>query len=60
MNSLPTEDNPFPARKFCRCFAKVLELQDLDGNAEPSQINEAVSPAPVDAAVEEQATPVAA
>ena len=31
MNSLPTEENPFPARKFYRCFAKVLELQGMDG-----------------------------
>ncbi len=31
MNALPTEENPFPARKFYRCFAKVLELQGMDG-----------------------------
>ncbi len=31
MNALPTEDNPFPARKFYRCFAKVVELQGMDG-----------------------------
>lgn len=31
MNALPSEQNPFPARKFYRCFAKVLELQGMDG-----------------------------
>ena len=27
MTSIPTEEHPFPARKFYRCFAKVLELK---------------------------------
>ncbi len=31
MNALPSEQNPFPARKFYRCFAKILELQGMDG-----------------------------
>ena len=31
MNALPTEENPFPARKFYRCFARILELQGMDG-----------------------------
>jgi hypothetical protein len=34
MNALPSAENPFPARKFYRCFARVLELKDLDGHAE--------------------------
>lgn len=32
MNAVPTEENPFPARKFYRCFAKVLELKDMEGS----------------------------
>jgi hypothetical protein len=27
MNAIPTNENPFPARKFYRCFAKVLEVK---------------------------------
>jgi hypothetical protein len=30
MTNVPTEDNPFPARKFYRCFANVLELQGME------------------------------
>ncbi len=34
MNEVPTEENPFPARKFYRCFSNVLELKKMqkDGN----------------------------
>ncbi len=39
MNALPTEENPFPARKFYRCFAKVLELQGMD-----DVVNDAATP----------------
>ena len=45
MNSLPTAENPFPARKFYRCFAKVLELQGMDG--ETPATAEPETPAPV-------------
>jgi hypothetical protein len=27
MTQIPTEEHPFPARKFYRCFAKVLEVK---------------------------------
>ena len=27
MTSIPTEENPFPARKFYRCFAKVIDVK---------------------------------
>ncbi|MBU6154014.1 MAG: hypothetical protein KGP28_06905 [Bdellovibrionales bacterium] len=30
MNALPSENNPFPARKFYRCFSKVLELKGME------------------------------
>jgi len=32
MNALPTEENPFPARKFYRCFSKVLELKGMEAS----------------------------
>jgi hypothetical protein len=34
MNAIPSEENPFPARKFYRCFSKVLELKGMKA-AEP-------------------------
>jgi hypothetical protein len=42
MNALPSEDNPFPARKFYRCFSKVLELKGMErtedtGNSEAKE-----------------------
>ena len=33
MTSLPTEENPFPSRKFYRCFARVLKASELTGSA---------------------------
>ena len=27
MNAIPTAENPFPARKFYRCFAQVMEVK---------------------------------
>jgi hypothetical protein len=43
MNALPSEDNPFPARKFYRCFSKVLELKGMESTEDPgnSRANEA-------------------
>jgi hypothetical protein len=35
MNALPSEDNPFPARKFYRCFSKVLELKGMERTEDP-------------------------
>ena len=42
MNALPSEENPFPARKFYRCFSKVLELKGMEkledaGNSEAKE-----------------------
>ena len=30
MNALPSAENPFPARKFYRCFSKVLEMKGME------------------------------
>jgi hypothetical protein len=46
MNALPTPEHPFPARKFYRCFAKVLELNGLDGMMEPSENVTPITAAP--------------
>jgi hypothetical protein len=37
MNALPTEENPFPARKFYRCFSKVLELKGMQKTEESGE-----------------------
>jgi len=36
MNALPSEENPFPARKFYRCFSRVLELKGMEKSGEPA------------------------
>ncbi|NDG83913.1 MAG: hypothetical protein EBX52_02620, partial [Proteobacteria bacterium] len=30
MTDVPTEEDPFPARKFYRCFSKVVELKGME------------------------------
>jgi hypothetical protein len=47
MTGLPTEENPFPARKYYRCFSNVLELKGMekDGQTVLGQA-QATPPAP--------------
>ena len=35
MTGVPTEENPFPARKYYRCFSNVLELKGMEKEGEP-------------------------
>jgi hypothetical protein len=35
MTGLPTEENPFPARKYYRCFSNVLELKGMEKDGHP-------------------------
>lgn len=42
MNALPSDENPFPARKFYRCYSMVLKTGELSGTVEN---NEAAAPA---------------
>ncbi len=37
MNDLPSEGNPFPARKFYRCFSKVIELKGMEKFTETTE-----------------------
>jgi hypothetical protein len=58
MTDVPTEENPFPARKFYRCFSKVVELQGMEKTG-ASEENPAspVEPASVEPAKAEAGTP---
>ena len=49
MTALPTEENPFPARKFYRCFAKVIELKrnGIYPQADSHALANGESPAPL-------------
>lgn len=42
MNALPSENQPFPARKFYRCYSLVLKAGEMSGTVEN---NEAAAPA---------------
>ena len=46
MNDLPSEGNPFPARKFYRCFSKVIELKGMEKFTESTD-TQAAGEAPV-------------
>jgi len=49
MIAVPTEENPFPARKFYRCFSKVVELKGME-KADPVESADASPAAPADSA----------
>lgn len=53
MTGLPTAENPFPARKYYRCFSNVLELKGMEKDG-PSVITQpkATDPTPVEGSVE--------
>jgi len=55
MNALPSEENPFPARKFYRCFSKVLELKGMENteNTSNSETKEAAGTEPTGNTVQE-------
>jgi len=59
MNALPTAENPFPARKFYRCFGKVLELQGMDGVTDQSNPEGTQQPEAVPTATEESSAQAA-
>ena len=49
MNALPSEENPFPARKFYRCFSRVLELKGMEKTDDESTHQpDAAAEAPAD------------
>ncbi len=56
MTSLPTEANPFPARKFYRCFAKVVKASESTGTQDqtaPAALS--LAPPPVESVSDEDA-----
>jgi hypothetical protein len=57
MTEVPTEANPFPARKFYRCFAKVLEVK-RNGVVMSSAPTEVVTVAPAAPVAGEGMSPV--
>jgi hypothetical protein len=44
MTDVPTDANPFPARKFYRCFANVLELKGMEKGLSEESATASVTP----------------
>ena len=59
MSAIPTEENPFPSRKFYRCFATVLERKELAGPT-PVTETESAKQASVEPIIAENIVPEAA
>jgi len=56
MNALPSPENPFPARKFYRCFSKVLEMKGMEkDNGKSAEVASLSTAAPTEEATPAQA-----
>jgi hypothetical protein len=53
MNCMPTEENPFPARKFYRCFSRVTELKGMQKST-PEETTGAIAAAEAPASATEE------
>lgn len=59
MTAVPTEDNPFPARKFYRCYTSVIGADAAAKTTDEAKPADSVAAAPVEATAETSSAPAA-